>query len=67
MGWMQLAMAVFGFGKELFKYLREQEENDRVCAAKVKGVKDAINSARKTKETRKLETAFADLGFTSNK
>ncbi len=65
MGWMQLIMAVFGLAKELFKYLREKEENDRDCAAKVKGASDAIKSARKSKDTSKLESAFAELGLAS--
>ena len=65
MSWFQLAVAVFGFAKELFKYLREQEENNKACAVKVKEAKNAITTARESKDTTDLESAFASLGLVS--
>lgn len=64
MGWVSLFTAVFTFGAQVFKYLREQEEADKECAAKLRRAKDAIKSARKTKDTSEIESAFIDLGFT---
>ena len=63
MGWFQLAIAIFGFSKELFKYLREQEESNKQCALIVKDTKNEIKVARKSKDTSGLESAFAGLAL----
>lgn len=63
MGYVQLVLAVLSFAKELFKYLNAQDEQNKTCATKVKDVADAIKTARKSKDTSGLESAFAGLGF----
>jgi hypothetical protein len=65
MGWFQLAAAVVGLAREIFKYLKEHEENNKACAIKVTEVKNAIHSARKTKDTANIESAFASLSLRS--
>ncbi len=68
MGWIQLASAVLGLAKEIFRYLRKQEESDKECAIKVKQTTKEIKNARKTKNTESLEKSFARLGLAkSNK
>lgn len=62
-GWMSLLTAVFTFGTQVFKYLREREESNQNLAKKMRNAKDAIKKARKTKDTSDIEAAFGDLGF----
>jgi hypothetical protein len=66
-GWVTLFTAVFSFGTQVFKYLREQEEADKECATKLRKAKNAIKKARQTKDTSDIEDAFIDLGFAQPK
>ncbi len=67
MGWISLLTAAFSFGAQLFKYLREKEEADKTCAAKLRRAGDAIKTARKSKDTSGIEHAFIELGLANNK
>jgi len=61
---LQLILAVLSFAKELFKYLKEKQEHNKVCAVKVKGVTNALKASKNSKDTSGLEAAFKSL--TSN-
>lgn len=66
MSWLTLLTAVFTFGTQVFKYLRERDEADKECAIKLKRASDAVKKARKTKDTTALEAAFFDLGLSGS-
>lgn len=65
-GSIQLAIAILGFAKELFKYLREKSEDNRDCAKKVQEATNGIKAAIQSKDTSHVERAFAELGIAGN-
>ena len=60
-GWVQLLLGVVTLAHEFVKYVREQEETKQKRMEKVKEVKDAIRTARKSNDTTKIETLLSDV------
>lgn len=62
--WFTAVVAVLQFGRELFKYLRENKECSRKDAAgAIKDLKSAMKEARKKGDTSVIENKFKSLGL----
>jgi len=66
-GTLQLVTAIILLTKEFLKYLSAREESHKDKAFKVRNAADAIKTARKTKDTSGVESAFMDLGLVGPK
>ena len=59
MGWVALVTAIIGLAKELLEHQRESDESDLKCAANIVEATHAVKESRKSKNTAKIELAFA--------
>lgn len=60
--WVQIILGGLTLAREVVKYLKEKEENDkRAVADQLEALKQGFRTARKDKDSHDLEKAFADL------
>jgi len=60
--WVQIVLGALTLAREVVKYLKDKEENDkRAVADKITALKHGFKTARLEKNTDELEKSFADL------
>ena len=63
MSWLQIAIGALALARELVKYLREREADQKLAVQKVRRFQQAIRKVRKDGQSDDIERSFGELGF----
>lgn len=61
--WVQVVLGIISLGREVLKYMREQEENKKLAAQKFVAFNRKVKNAVKGKNTNELSAAFKSIGI----
>lgn len=61
--WVQVFLGIISLGREVLKYMREQEENKKLAAQKFVAFNRKVKMAVKGKNTNDLSEAFKSIGI----
>ena len=64
MNWIQVAVGVLSLAREIFQFVKKQEQDKQKRVTKVVEMRAALKKARDKGDTEDVEKLFSELGIT---